>query len=657
MDVTRKNFYELLPNLKKSLSEAEFITVDLEFTGLTSGGRELDPMPFDTPQQYYDKVHQKALDFLPLQLGVCIFQYDSSGNKFTYQAYNFYIFPFSKLKGFPNCIFQCQNSSISFLSSCGFDFNKAFGEGIPFLTQPEEDKLKTSIEERQQKMGRENTKESSDVPVPEDLQNLFQAHMKKIKDFLEDSSENKADCLILDRCNGFMRKLLYQEARKEFGETVHLETCDDSNFAMKILRGGGEEFKRLREEEKKKIEWKEFDEAVGLSHLIKAISESGKLLVAHNCFLDICHLVNRFRYPLPPKYENFKEIVHHIFPRIIDTKFMSTAQQFKDLISVGSLGQLLDTLSETPFDMPTIEGNVEGHSYSNLIDKSHEGGYDAFITGKCFLAMCQYLAKVAGKTFNNMESISDIVSKFENRLYLMRIQDVPYLTLGGPDTKPPRNHVFHLSFPREWRQYEVVELFKPFGPVFVSFINDRSAYVALHKRDQAKTVLKTMTGNNTYKVTSFSTYQKQNDRKSPPSVLPASPSLDLLRKRKTESPDESSGTLKKQRNLDQVVVLLIVDRRYVPAELLSTQYLLGIIMNRYYLDWLWRPVENFASEAFAITVKMLLGLVLMSAFYFVIWPKRSIDPIPEETEVDSLDEGEGNQRITSKEFPESEVWG
>lgn len=39
------------------------------------------------------------------------------------------------------------------------------------------------------------------------------------------------------------------------------------------------------------------------------------------------------------------------------------------------------------------DGNVEGHTYSNLVDKSHEGGYDAYITGQCFLAMCQYLGK------------------------------------------------------------------------------------------------------------------------------------------------------------------------------------------------------------------------------------------------------------------------
>lgn len=54
-------------------------------------------------------------------------------SRFTYQAYNFYIFPHSNLKGFPNVTFQCQSSSLTFLSNCGFDFNKAFGEGTVHL--------------------------------------------------------------------------------------------------------------------------------------------------------------------------------------------------------------------------------------------------------------------------------------------------------------------------------------------------------------------------------------------------------------------------------------------------------------------------------------------------------------------------------------------
>lgn len=140
------------------------------------------------------------------------------------------------------------------------------------------------------------------VMIPDDKLSYFMIYRKKIKEFLEDSRDDKPDHFILDRCNGFMRRLLYQEVPKVFGDAAQLETCDDSSFvrlffiscdsvnyfvfievhllikyvsqAMKVMRGGGEELRKQREEEKIKKEWKEFEETVGLSQLIKIISES-----------------------------------------------------------------------------------------------------------------------------------------------------------------------------------------------------------------------------------------------------------------------------------------------------------------------------------------------------------------------------------------------
>lgn len=44
---------------------------------------------------------------------------------------------------------MCQTSSISFLASQGFDFNKLFKLGIPYLTTNEEEKLMKRLEEKQ----------------------------------------------------------------------------------------------------------------------------------------------------------------------------------------------------------------------------------------------------------------------------------------------------------------------------------------------------------------------------------------------------------------------------------------------------------------------------------------------------------------------------
>ena len=59
---------------------------------------------------------------------------------------------------------MCQASSISFLVNQGFDFNKLFKLGIPYLTQVEEDKLNKKLVEKQ-KMKEDGY---DLIPIPDD---------------------------------------------------------------------------------------------------------------------------------------------------------------------------------------------------------------------------------------------------------------------------------------------------------------------------------------------------------------------------------------------------------------------------------------------------------------------------------------------------------
>ena len=50
---------------------------------------------------------------------------------------------------------------------------------------------------------------------------------------------------------------------------------------------------------------------------------------------------------------------------------------------------------------------------------------------------------------------------------------------------PPRDHVFHLTFPAEWRLHDIQNLFSAFGQVIVSWIDQTSAFVSLTNREEA----------------------------------------------------------------------------------------------------------------------------------------------------------------------------
>ena len=58
---------------------------------------------------------------------------------------------------------------------------------------------------------------------------------------------------------------------------------------------------------------------------------------------------------------------------------------------------------------------------------------------------------------------SKLIEPFFNKLFLMRVMDIPYLNLEGPDLQPKRDHVLHVTFPKEWKTSDLYQLFSAFG--------------------------------------------------------------------------------------------------------------------------------------------------------------------------------------------------
>jgi poly(A)-specific ribonuclease len=41
----------------------------------------------------------------------------------------------------------------------------------------------------------------------------------------------------------------------------------------------------------------------------------------------------------------------------------------------------------------------------------------------------------------------------------MRMADIPYMNLAGEDLNPDRGHVFHVTFPKDWKTSDVIAIF------------------------------------------------------------------------------------------------------------------------------------------------------------------------------------------------------
>ncbi|XP_061329219.1 poly(A)-specific ribonuclease PARN isoform X1 [Pezoporus flaviventris] len=586
MEVTRSNFKDTLNKVYEAIEESDFLAIDGEFSGI-SDGPSVSALTngFDTPEERYQKLKKHSMDFLLFQFGLCTFKYDHTEEKYIMKSFNFYIFPKPFNRSSPDVKFVCQSSSIDFLANQGFDFNKVFCNGIPYLNQEEERQLREQYDEkRSQANGAGSLSYISPnatkcpVTIPEDQKNFIEKVVEQIEDLLK-NEENES--LELEPCTGFQRKLIYQTLSWKYPKGIHVETVEsDKKERYIVISKVNEEERKRREQQKQAKEQEELNDAVGFSRVIHAIANSGKLVIGHNMLLDVMHTIHQFYCPLPDDLNEFKEVTSCVFPRLLDTKLMASTQPFKEIINNTSLAELEKRLKEVPFSSPKVESADGFPSYDTASEQLHEAGYDAYITGLCFISMANFLGSFLSPPKTHVSARSKLVEPFFNKLFLMRVMDIPYLNLEGPDLQPKRDHVLHVTFPKEWKTSDLYQLFSAFGNIQVSWIDDTSAFVSLSKPEQVQIAVNTSRYAESYRIQTYAEYveKKHEDKRA-----------------KRKCTEDSWKEMERKRLKTQ-----------------STSY---VSQSRYYC------VNSFTGTS-------TVG-------------KRSMSPIQEETSSDDMEEGEG----------------
>uniref|UniRef100_A0A672Z559 Poly(A)-specific ribonuclease PARN n=1 Tax=Sphaeramia orbicularis TaxID=375764 RepID=A0A672Z559_9TELE len=475
MEVTRKNYKDCLNTVYSAIEEADFLAIDGEFSGI-SDGPNVSALTngLDTPEERYTKLKK--------------------------------------------------SSSIDFLASQGFDFNKVFCHGIPYLNKEEEAQLREQTEERRNQhangVGTPSYISPSSSKSPAHVPDEHKVFINKVVEKVEALFTNSDKTLDLEPCTGFQRKLIYQTLNWKFPKGLHVETMETEKKERYIqVSKVDEEERKRREQQKLEREQEELNDAVGFSRVIHAISKSGKLVVGHNMLLDVMHTIHQFYCPLPEVHIlytnlNFKEVTMCVFPRLLDTKLMASTQPFKELITNTSLAELEKQLKETPFKSPRVETAEGFPSYDTAQEQLHEAGYDAYITGLCFISMANYLGSFLTPPKAYISARSKLIEPFFNKLFLMRIIDIPYLNITGPDLQPKRDHVLYVTFPKEWKTSDLYQLFSAFGNIQVSWIDDTSAFVSLSQTDQVQIAMNTSRYAESYRIQTYAEYVqgKQQDK-------------------------------------------------------------------------------------------------------------------------------------------------
>uniref|UniRef100_A0A131YKQ0 Poly(A)-specific ribonuclease n=1 Tax=Rhipicephalus appendiculatus TaxID=34631 RepID=A0A131YKQ0_RHIAP len=584
MEVTAENFQEQYGVLKAALENASFVAIDCEFTGLEL---ERSTHAYDTPEERYRKLRESSLDFLVVQVGVCVFQHDKEKRGYKYKAFNFYVCPKQTVKGAPDRMFRCQASSLQFLSQHGFDFNKLFSHGVSYLRTDEAAQLSQALSERHaqqlKEVGSPNNGPSkiSKVEVPKDTQQFIDDVLDSVQKFLDNSgaevdmededgvgsTTSKQDspedlcmreaspkkdgsALHLSECNGFKRKLIYQEVNARFGDKVQLNTESDSDGMLHIavrITGTPEE-QRARLELKQKKEREDLELAHGFGRVLELLASSGKLIVGHNMLLDIMHLLSQFVDDLPKDYNEFKSMARAAFPCLVDTKVLASDNAIKDTFVTTALELLLKQLRNRQSCVPPVESE-NGYGYSLNQAKYHEAGYDAFVTGMCLLGLCQQLGKYKDHSVELRET-SPVLKPYLNRVHMMQSPDIPTLNMAGNEVIPSRSHILHATFPAEWRANDLYQLFNSFGQISIHWINSTQAFVAMASSPLATQALKKLGSSKTltqdsYRLQSYSTYMTRLSRQ--PATATAVTANKASSPRDSDATVEDSGVARKRK--------------------------------------------------------------------------------------------------------------
>uniref|UniRef100_A0A8D8JKF0 Poly(A)-specific ribonuclease PARN n=2 Tax=Culex pipiens TaxID=7175 RepID=A0A8D8JKF0_CULPI len=491
MEITSKNFTDQLASIRQTIRDASFFAMDTEFTGLTS---DRNVFPFDTPEEVYLKTVENSINFIVIQLGLAAFRVDPESGAVSYKCYNFYCFPKGRVH-----VFACQGESMRFLADHGFDFNKLFREGLSYCGEADEERMRADLKERQEQRAAALEAEEGEeangsdvvnmVPVPATEEKLMAEIEERIGVFL--GSEDKD--FTITNCNGFQRKLVYQMIEAKFRKQISTSSVELENKHKGILveRKRTKEQDRKLEEEKVAQENVDLESAVGLSLVLQELSKTRKLIVGHNMLLDLMFVIRQFFRPLPYNFQDFKKTVRELFPLLLDTKYLCTNAELKVHVFSSVLGHVFEAIRKEPFKLPEVKSGSEEHSYSMDQEKQHEAGYDAYLTGLCFLGLASYF-KVDLTNLTNDATLK----MYFNRIYLLRVSEVNYIYIYGKEPSFSRDHIFYITFPENWRHVDILCRFRNYGQVFISWVNETSAFVTLHNRDHAAAVLKTIDKSN-----------------------------------------------------------------------------------------------------------------------------------------------------------------
>ena len=388
MEITSDNYFEKEAEIISDIQKCDFISFDLEMTGIAVGSRHF----LDYPSERYLKHKISAEKFRIIQFGLVTWfrkADPNDKNKIIYEAkpYNIYVFPGKEVE-YMNI--NCEVSALVFNSKHGMNFNTWIYKGVNYLNSKQYANLVLRAKDRNFNTASSFDK-SRNIHKFEDIQ-TYDAFEKKFSEFIKDEKSKE---FVYRKLPSFMVFHLLSKLTNEIRNQIYIEIEKNeenpSEDKLVIKKVTIEERQKLIEEYNQQ-KFKTLEKAKGVKNIWDEIIKNKKILVGHNLSIDILFCFSHFGEALPDNYENFKKLVNTSFNGLYDTKYLYNSLSSKeDTKYDSSLEVIYEKLSEKFKDSVNISIPT---GFTNYLEKMknnnksemeyHQADFDAFITGLAF---------------------------------------------------------------------------------------------------------------------------------------------------------------------------------------------------------------------------------------------------------------------------------
>lgn len=237
----------------------------------------------------------------------------------------------------------------------------------------------------------DDNNESMTINKPQDI-----SRMTEIKENIDRFLLGDEPFIEINGLNAYLRKYLFSELKKYhsiFPESIKTEGSRE--VTMRLHRVDVTAAQRMKEEKATK-RLAEFNEKIGFRRVFTLLEQAKKPLVVHSGLYDLAFFIDAFHCELPEKYDDFKTLVHTLFPDVYDTRYILERhpglwEELDQSSSLKGLGQFYTFLCRGQFTKMTLALGFEKY-----IDEiyAHEAGFDALMCGTSLLWLSEKVGSI-----------------------------------------------------------------------------------------------------------------------------------------------------------------------------------------------------------------------------------------------------------------------